>query len=734
MDVIDGYLKADPVAWSSPQIIFTSVRNDTGHNWWSQAFVDVGGLDFLARAPLTFPTRGTAAFDMADVDADGFSDAAFAVHQTSDTNFAATSPLFLNSATGWRPQADHTFPTTGAADVLMEDLDDDGHMDVVFAQEMEAQGDYTVNSTLFWGSADGWADTPDVEFVTTGAVDVEAFDHDGDGDLDLVFACYKASSTDIDSMVFTQGPNGFNGSTPSLYLPTKAARGVAAGDLNKDTYVDLVFANSFSGGLAEIDSWIYWGNSGGGFDTTPTDLPTVGAEDVIIVDVNGDSHLDIVFANSVDNAQSRDVSSYVYINDGSGGFSTSPDHELPSTGAVAVAAADLDGTGWKDLVFACQHNGTSYSTPSAIYLGGSSGWSSIPDIELPTEGASDVMVAQLTRAGYGGYISNPITPDPIDDPGTFHTLRYTIDLGAAQKGTLLLVDAVTEEVLAEKVMTTGTSEWDLRDLFRYKKHPSIRLVIVGEGLDKVGAFDVDEVWMNWTKRVHADPLVLGLDISSPQVYRTQSVDLRVNATDEYDLPGDLNVWLWHRLNGTDTWETNLLSLAVFKGVDKTIEFTPRTDTLVGSYDFRVQVEDTDRGKSGMMEFHNLVFVHNNIPTTPGVTILQARPTTTSTLEVEVTTSSRDIETSGLSYIYRWYLDGVWQEDIVENYVSSSLTQKGQNWSVEVVAWDTAPSGILTAIPSSGRSTLHLTISPWLSTPPPVESPSPRRRTGTEQRT
>jgi uncharacterized membrane protein len=624
---------------------------------------------------------------MADIDGDGFIDIAFAVHQTSDTNFAATSPLFLNSATGWRPQADHSFPTTGAADVLLEDLDDDGYIDVVFAQEMEAQGDYTVNSTLFWGSADGWADTPDVEFITTGAVDVEAFDHDGDDDLDLVFACFKASSTDIDSMVFTQDPDGFNGSTPSVYLATKAARGVAAGDLNKDTYVDLVFANSFSGGLAEIDSWIYWGNSGGGFDNTPTGLPTAGAEDVMAVDVDGDTYLDIVFANSVDNAQSRDVSSYVYLNDGSGGFASTPDHMLPTTGAVAVAAADLDGTGWKDLVFACEHNGTSYSTPSVIYLGGSSGWSSSPDIELPTEGASDVMVAQLTRVGHGGYISKPITPDPLDDPGTFHTLRYTANIGRSRTGTFQLVDADTEEVLAETSMSSATNEWSLEGLFRYKEHPSIRVVIIGEGLEIPGEFDVDEVWMNWTKRVHADPLVVGLDISAPQVFRTKSVSLQVNATDEYDLPRDLRVWVWYRLNGTDPWETTLLSQAFFIDVSKTIQFTPRVDTLVGSYDLKAKVQDSDNGFSPEMEFHNLVFVFNNIPTEPVVTILQANPTTTSTLEVEVTTSSHDIETSGLSYIYRWYLDGVFQEDIVENYVSSSLTQKGQNWSVEVVAWD-----------------------------------------------
>jgi uncharacterized membrane protein len=688
VDVLDGILQTDITSWSSPQLVFSSLRNDTGYNWRSQAYLDTGGLDFLSRSPMAFSTKGAAATDVADVNGDGFLDIAFAIHQTSDTNFAATSPLFLNSATGWRLQADHSFPTTGAADILLEDLNDDSYVDVVFAQEMEAQGDYTVNSTLFWGSADGWSTTPDVEFITTGAVDVEAFDHDGDDDLDLVFACYKEIVTDIDSMVFTQGPDGFNGSSPSLFLATKAARAVAAADINKDTFVDLVFANSFAGGLAEIPSWIYWGNNAGGFDSTPTGLPTVGAEDVKIADVNGDTYLDIVFANAIDDSLSREVSSYVYLNDQSGGFSITPDWELPATGAVAVTIGDLDGTGWKDLVFACQRNDTSFNIPSVIYLGGSSGWASTPDIVLPTEGASDAMVVQLTRKGYGGYISKAITPDPLDDPGMFHTLRYEAILGGSRTGTIQLVDAVTEEVLAELPLGNGPNEWTLEGLFRYKEHPSIRVVVMGEGLDQPGSFEVDNLWLNWSKRVHANPVILGMDLSASEVFRTKTIELWVNATDEYDLPTDLAVTVEHALNGTDIWETNLLSPSTYRDSTKRIQFTPRVDSIVGHYDFRVMVTDfTDGDKSGHAYFYDMLVVQNNLPTAPGIILTPARATTTTPLQVDISQASWDVESSGLTYIYSWYLDGVLQEDLTDNMVSSANTTKDQNWSVEVRAWD-----------------------------------------------
>jgi len=686
VDVMGGSLQADDAAWISPQLVLSSLRDDAGYNSKSQAYVDVGGLDFLSRDPWEFPTKGTAAFDVADVDGNGFPDIVFAVHQTSDTNFVAKSPLFLNSVTGWRPSPDHEFPTVGASDILLEDLNGDGHMDVVISQEMIASGDYSINSTLFWGSASGWNDTADVEFITRGASGVVAVDLDDDDDLDLVFSCFKDVSTATDSLVFTQGPDGFNGTSPSLYLPTKAARAVAVGDLDKDSYPDLVFANSFSGGLAEIDSYIYWGTSSG-FDTTPTGLPTVGVEDVKVADLDGDGHLDIVFANSADNAQSREVSSYVYLNDGSGGFSSSPDATLPVTGAVAVAVGDLDGTGWKDLVFACQYSGSNYSIPSCVYLGGSSGWSSSPDFLLPTDGASDAMIVQLTKVGSGGYISKAITPDASDDPGSFGTFRYTATMGASQSGKVQLVDALTEEVLAETSVLSGTNEWSVAGLFRYVEHKSIRAVIIGEGLDKPGAFEVDDIWLNWTKRVKAPPEVISLQMDNPTLFRTNTGIVTVEVQDEYNLLSDLSVMVQYRMNGTVDWDNSLFRSLTFDNGVWTRNFVPRVDTPVGSYDFRVSVRDMDGMDSGFIEFPNVVEVLNNIPSVPQINLIPARADTTSTLQVEIVRGSQDVESTGMTYRYLWYLDGEFQSLLVTDSIDPTLTEKGQNWSVKVMAYD-----------------------------------------------
>ena len=86
-------------------------------------------------------------------------------------------------------------------------------------------------------------------------------------------------------------------------LPTVWAAGVAAADLNGDGYPELIFANHGAETGAEdlypdkgLASYIYWG-SATGFDAAhPTLLPTKGARDVTVADINKDGYLDIALS------------------------------------------------------------------------------------------------------------------------------------------------------------------------------------------------------------------------------------------------------------------------------------------------------------------------------------------------------------------------------------------------------------------------------------------------------
>ncbi len=684
--VEDGMLASIDQGRTAPMLMFAGLFDDSGSNVRSYAYLDGGGLDYLSTEPIAFDVWGASSIDVADVNGDGHPDVAFSVYQTSGAAHSTTSPLFLGSSVGWLPRPHHSFPTTGATSVLLEDLNGDGHTDVVFAQEQDG-GDYYVNSTLFWGSAAGWNATPDVNFTTTGASDVKAADFDMDGDLDLVFACYSATSTQTDSMVFLQTTSGFDGTSATYSLPTKGARAVAAEDLDGDMRIDFVFANSFSTGMAEINSSIYWGKIGGGFAPEPTELPTVGASDVEVADLDGDGDLDIVFANSIDNDGSHYVDSYVYLNSGAGAYSSTPDVLLPTIGASGVAARNLDGTGWMDLVFASLTDGSGQAVPSPVFLGNSSGWNSTPDLELPMKGASDVLIPDLPRVGVGGYLSMPITPEDRDDTGTFHTFGYTANLSASQDGTIQLIDADSYEVLAETTLRSGYRTWVVEDIFTVRDHPRIRARIVVEELEGAAGFWLDDLWINWTKRVRKAPVVHDIQLEASSVYRTEAVALLLNVSDEYDDAADLIVTVEHRLNGTDDWRDGMLGSLSFSNDAWRIGVTPWMDTITGSYDFRVSAMDTDRLDSGFTVFPNVLLVLNNIPTAPSVSIVPTSPDTTSVLRVEIDSPSRDVEGSGLTYRYQWSLDGEPVDGFTNETVFPSHTQKGQNWSVEVRAWD-----------------------------------------------
>ena len=701
---------------TGPQLLVTSLRSDLGFDVPPVAFVDGGSLDYARVAPIAFESRGVSAADVADVNGDGFLDVAFAVRQTGDNIYDAMSPVFLGSAVGFKAQPDHRLPTVGATDVVLRDLDRDGDVDVVFSQETDGTT-ARIDSALFWGApGGGWNGTADLKFQTSSATGVAAADMNGDGRADLAFSCYKeASSTTTDSMVFLQSANGFCGTVPSYSLQTKGAMAVAAADVDGDTHVDLAFANQFSAGMSEIDSYVYWGKAGGGFEATPLLLRTMGADDVKAADLDGDSDLDLIFANLKNNVPAYRVDSYVFLNGGSRAFGATPDARLPTTGAVAVAVADLDGTGRKDLVFACQYNGTGYDVRSVVYLGAASGWSAAPDIVLPTMGASDVVVANLVRAGQGGYMSKAIRTERPDDTGAFNTLRYTATLGANQAGTVSLIDATTWDLLAQTALQTGTHSWLVRDAFKFKEHPSVRVVVTVSGLDKAGAFILDDLSLNWTKRVKQPPQVLGIEVRPQSLLRLNTGTITLNVTDEYDLTKDLRVSVETRLNGTTLWTAMLFSgTPTFSAGAWHIAVFPRADADVGSHDVRVQVMDfTDLMYSGYVEFPNALAVLNNLPSAPEVRIIPDNPITTLTLQASIVTPARDAESGALTYRYRWFLDGTLVDTITTDTVPAALTERGQNWTVEVRAFD----GLNDSLPAVAWTVI-------VNAPPQMKTPLP----------
>ena len=171
-----------------------------------------------------------------------------------------------------------------------------------------------------------------------------------------------------------------------------AASASAAADLNGDAYLDLVFANEKNDGTYDVSSTVYW-NGPGGFDPSRRlELPTRGALSVAAGDLDGDGKEDLAFAQSKDGyASDKAPNAYLYWGRPEGDYSPEDRWALPYSGLSAANIADLNRDGWTDLVLAGQID---------ILWGTSTGLSRTETTHLPTRRGFSVVVADFNRDGY----------------------------------------------------------------------------------------------------------------------------------------------------------------------------------------------------------------------------------------------------------------------------------------------------------------------------------------------
>merc|ERR1711916_370379 len=130
----------------------------------------------------------------------------------------------------------------------------------------------------------------------------------------------------------------------------QGARRVAVGDIDGDGTVDLVSASSGDHTIA----W-YPNIDGKGTFSSVTSVTTtaMGAWDVIVVDIDGDSDLDLASASFVDN-----TIAWYNNTDGAGTFSNAIVVTSAANGASAVLAVDMDADGDLDILSASEADNT----------------------------------------------------------------------------------------------------------------------------------------------------------------------------------------------------------------------------------------------------------------------------------------------------------------------------------------------------------------------------------------
>ena len=256
----------------------------------------------------------------------------------------------------------------GPRGVITADFDGDGILDMATANS------FSNNISVRLGDGFG-AFGPVVNYSAGGkhakqTTTIAGGDVDGDGDIDLVVTNRKTNNV---SVLLGNGDGTFG--TATLYdtgvkKSGKFPTGVKLGDMNGDGNLDIVTANSNVGKNGSFS--ILTGDGAGGFGTANvTSTKGRRPRDLVLIDVDGDTNLDVVATNLF----SKSV--FVLSGNGAGGLGAPVSYDVAIM-PNSIISGDFNGDGILDVVT------TSLISPRlSILLGNGTGFDPVKEIKYP---------------------------------------------------------------------------------------------------------------------------------------------------------------------------------------------------------------------------------------------------------------------------------------------------------------------------------------------------------------
>ena len=348
---------------------------------------------------------------LADFNRDGYLDIAL-----SELNpGSAETHIYYGGPGGFSHAATAVLPIGGIRFFTSGDFNGDGWLDIAFP-------DFTGQKvTIFWNGPDGFTASRQTHLPARAMVSLEAADLNGDGYLELI--------------------------VPNLCDPQKATPSKTKIDSpeNDEFLHSLAF-----GGWPEADVFIYWGSAAGYSADRRTVLPAIGASDCAVADLNNDGRLDLVIS-SYHGGTRRDFPSYIYWQ-GPNGFDRNNVLRLETNSAEGVMIADYNGDSRLDILFANHQKDGSHHLDSYLYWGGPKGFSPERRLSLPAIGPHFLTVTDMgnihDRRNTYSYLS-PMEKFPT--AGHLRAINWTADTPPGTAVRFQVRSAATAEALAKAV-------------------------------------------------------------------------------------------------------------------------------------------------------------------------------------------------------------------------------------------------------------------------------------------
>lgn len=265
-------------------------------------------------------------------------------------------------------------------DVTAADLDGDGRLDLVVA----AAGTLTV----FRGDGAGGFRRSSAAAAGEGPTGLVTGDFDEDGRIDVLTANHE---TRYVTLLFGDGKGGLE-ARPGSRIEVEVSphtHAVAAGDVNEDGHLDFLVDDRGAHAVK-----LFPGRGDGSFGSPhPVEVGGDPYRGMFLGDLDGDGHLDLATPNP------REVA--VFLGDGEGGFQSAPGAPHPVPAPFSITVADVNGDGIPDLAASPGEGSTELTVlpgrgdggfRDALSIGTAGGAGSVAAADLDGDGFDDLVV------------------------------------------------------------------------------------------------------------------------------------------------------------------------------------------------------------------------------------------------------------------------------------------------------------------------------------------------------